>query len=259
MSDPRPTFANAARPRRTGAALAVALAVAVLASGCGGAARQRQPAMMADAENAAPAGIAPPLDPAVAASHPLSPGDLIDIKFAFHPEENERVPVRPDGRISLQSIGEVEAAGVTVRDLERIIAEKASVTLRGPVVSIVLVQLAEHKVFVGGQVQKPGFVIYRVGMTPLQAIVERGGFSSDAKLDEVVHLHRVGSQVETRKLDLRPEVEGDGPGPMALAPNDIIIVPRSFIGKADVFVDQYIRGLLPSIPTPGLDLPAIFF
>jgi polysaccharide export outer membrane protein len=247
--------------RRRAEAATVALLVAglvVLAAGCGGASRQRQAAMMT-ADEGGQRATAPPLDPEAVASHRLSPGDLIDIKFAFHPEENERVPVRPDGRISLQSTGDIQAAGVAVKDLERIVADKAAAKLRGPVVSIVLVQLAEHKVFVGGQVLKPGFVIFRIGMTPLQAIVERGGFAADAKLDEIVHLHRVGAQVETRKLDLRPEVEGDGTGPVALGPNDIIIVPRSFIGKADVFVDQYIRGLLPSIPQPGLDLPLLFF
>ena len=68
----------------------------------------------------------------------LAPGDLIDVKFPYHPEENERVPVRPDGRIGLQVIGDVMAAGLTVKELEQVVVEKSSTTLRDPVVSIVI-------------------------------------------------------------------------------------------------------------------------
>jgi polysaccharide export outer membrane protein len=193
------------------------------------------------------------------ATYRLAPGDLIDVKFTYHPEENQRVPIRTDGRINLQAAGDIEAAGLTIGELESSIVEKSSATLRGPVVTIVIAQLADHKVYVGGQVTKPGFVVFRQGMTAMQAIVERGGFADDAKTDQIVHLHRTGKEVQARKLDLDAAFKGTATDLTALAPNDIIIVPRSFIGKADVFVDQYIRGLLPSIPQPGIDLPLLFF
>ena len=48
----------------------------------------------------------------------------------------------------------------------------SSRTLRNPVVSVVIVQLAEHKVYVGGDVAKPGYVVYRAGLTPLQAVFQ---------------------------------------------------------------------------------------
>jgi protein involved in polysaccharide export with SLBB domain len=193
------------------------------------------------------------------ATYRLAPGDLLDVKFPYHPEENERVPVRPDGRINLQVVGDINAAGRTVKELEASIVEKASVTLRSPVVSVVITQLAEHKVFVGGQVAKPGFVLFQEGMTPMQAIFERGGFTDDAKTSQVVYLHRVGDQVQTQKIDLEAVLDGKSTDQVALAPDDIIIVPRTFIGEADVWVDQYIRGLLPTIPRPGLDMTAFFF
>lgn len=273
----------------------LAVAAAALASGCGGASRQRQQAAMMTAQRdqlAAANGASAPGSPNAmagapatgavmgapgtvstgpsagnpsspvlvdAATYRLAPGDLLDIKFPYHPEENERVPVRPDGRVNLQVVGDVNAAGHTVKELEATIVEKASVTLRNPVVSVVITQLAEHKVFVGGQVAKPGFVLFQEGMTPLQAIVERGGFTDDAKTDQVVYLHRVGEQVETQKLDLEAIVKGKSTDQVALAPDDILIVPRTFIGDADVWVDQYIRGLLPTIPRPGLDLTALAF
>jgi len=189
----------------------------------------------------------------------LAPGDLIDVKFPYHPEENERVPVRPDGRIGLQVVGDVMAAGLTVTELEQVVMEKSAKTLRDPVVSIIIAQLAEHKVYVGGQVAKPGFVVYREGMTPLQAIVERGGFVDDANTDEVLYISRVGSAVQSQRLDLEAVMDGDSSEQIVMSPDDIIIVPRTFIGEADVWVDQWIRGLLPTVPRPGLDLNTLAF
>lgn len=192
-------------------------------------------------------------------SYRLAPGDLIDVKFPYHPEENERVPVRPDGRIGLQVIGDVMAAGLTVKELEEVVVAKSSKTLRDPVVSIVIAQLAEHKVYVGGQVAKPGFVPYREGMTPLQAIVERGGFMDDANTDEVLYISRVGSAVQSQRLDLEAVMDGESTEQIVMSPDDIIIVPRTFIGEADVWVDQWIRGLLPTVPRPGFDLNTVAF
>jgi len=277
---------DSARRRTLGAATALlAVAVVTSAAGCSsGTVRQRQAAALmaeereqqpksasggaAAADSAGTAGAvgggitgaaATPGDAVVEEGYRLAPGDLLDVKFPYHPEENERVPVRPDGRINMQVVGEVNASGLTVKELEQVVVERSSRTLRGPVVSIVIVGLAEHKVYVGGQVARPGFVIFRHGMTPLEAIVERGGFADDAKMDQVMHMHRIGDQVEAQKIDLTGVVAGTAAEETTLSPNDIIIVPRTFIGKADVFVDQWIRGLLPTIPRPGIDIPIFFF
>lgn len=252
------------------------VAIALFASACGGSAQRGSGggAMMTQAApspdggpgganpvsglaNGAPSGDSDKLVDEY--SYRLAPGDLIDVKFPYHPEENERVPVRPDGRIGLQVIGDVMAAGLTVKELEQVVVDKSSKTLRDPVVSIVIAQLAEHKVYVGGQVAKPGFVPYREGMTPLQAIVERGGFVDDANTDEILYISRVGNAVQSQRLDLEAVMDGESTEQIVMSPDDIIIVPRTFIGEADVWVDQWIRGLLPTVPRPGFDLNTLAF
>lgn len=249
--------------------LGLAAVVALVVSGCGASRRSSRsaglmvPAETAAAQSAASSGGAS--DGAATNtqvneySYRLAPGDLLDIKFPYHPEENERVPVRPDGKIGLQVAGDITAGGLTPKQLEEEIIEKASATLRDPVVSVVVVQLAEHKVYVGGDVAKPGFVMFRDGLTPLQAVFERGGFLDTAKLSEVLLITRTGDQVQTQKLDLKAVVEGKQVEQMAMAPDDIIFVPRTFIGKVDVVVDQWIRGLLPTVPRTGLDLTPFVF
>ena len=218
-------------------------ATAVAAAGAGGPG--------ADASGAAQPGLIDDY------SYRLAPGDLLDIKFPFHPEENERVPVRPDGRVGLQSAGDVVAAGMTPKELEAAIVEKASINLRNPVVSVVIVQLAEHKVYVGGDVGKPGFVNFRDGMTPLTAIIERGGFLDTAKADSVLYITRNGEKVQTQRLDLDAVIKGQSVEEIVMAPDDIIFVPKTWIGEADVFIDQWVRGLLPMTPRPSLDLLAL--
>jgi protein involved in polysaccharide export with SLBB domain len=243
----------------------VLVALAMASSACGGSSQKSQPTMMVPQSAAAAAaqngttGSPPPDQVVDETSYRLAPGDLLDVKFPFHPEENERVPVRPDGRIGLQVIGDILAAGLTVKELEDHVVDKAKVTLRDPVVSIVIAQLAEHKVYVGGQVTKPGFVPFREGMTPLQAIVERGGFTDDANTDEVLYISRIGDQVQSQRLDLEVVMNGDSSEQVVMSPDDVIFVPRTFIGEADVWVDQWVRGLLPTVPRPGVDLNTLAF
>jgi len=144
-----------------------------------------------------------------------------------------------------------------VRELEQNIVKKAARTLKDPVVSVVIAALAEHKVYVGGDVIKPGFVNFREGMTPLQAIIERGGFTDTAKQDEVLYITRIGDEIQAQRLDLQSVVDGDSNEEIAMTPDDIVFVPKTWIGKADVWVDQWIRGLLPTVPRPGLDLNSL--
>jgi protein involved in polysaccharide export with SLBB domain len=255
-----PTTILGKTPILLGAAKTAAFAIALLAIGCGpSVSHQRALMMMARVpiEQASPLALLP--EQVDTLSYRLAPGDLLDVKFTHHPEENERTPVRPDGLISLQIAGDINAAGLTVAELERLIVEKSSLSLRNPVVSVIIAQLAEHKVYVGGDVNRPGFVNYRDGLTPLQAVIERGGFTDTAMMEEVLYVTRMGGEIQTQRLDLEAVVQGDSPGEVYMAPDDIVFVPKTFIGKANIWVDQWIRGLLPTVPRPGFDLNALAF
>ncbi len=244
--------------------LVTALLACSCLAGCGAARSQSQPLALADGGYAIPADDAPAFDPTSALELPdqsyrLAAGDLIDVRFPYHPEENERVPVRPDGKINLQITGDMTAAGLTVSETESQIRERASRYLKDPVVSVVVAQLAEHKVYVGGDVIRPGFVLYRDGLTPLQAVIERGGFTDTADSDNVLYVSRIGGDVRSERLDLAAVAGGDEEESIFLVPDDIIMVPKTWIGQADVFVDQWVRGLLPTVPRPGVDLNALLF
>jgi protein involved in polysaccharide export with SLBB domain len=77
-------------------------------------------------------------------------GDVIEIKFFYNPELNERVTIRPDGKISLQLIDEVEAVGLTPSELDKNLTEKYSEVLNNPEVAVIVKEFTRQKVFVGG-------------------------------------------------------------------------------------------------------------
>lgn len=181
----------------------------------------------------------------------VQPGDLLRVKFLFHPELDIRVPVRPDGKITLQVAGQIQAAGLTTTELEELIKEKSSERLRDPEISVLVAQVAESKIYVGGEVNNPGFVIFREGMTPLQAILDRGGFTDTARQDSVLRLSASQGYDQGTRLDFTGPLSEGTPEGTQLVSGDMLYVPRSFIGDVGTFVRLYIREVLPIPPRIG--------
>ncbi len=199
----------------------------------------------------------PPLDasqdllPENEAEYRLQPGDLLRVKFLYHPELDLKVPIRPDGNITLQVAGDVHAAGLTTVELEKVIKERTSDRLREPEVSVMVAQLGDRKIYVAGEVRIPGFVAFRPGMSPLQAIADRGGFTDTARIDSVLRLSPGQSDYQGTRLDLSKPLQDGRAERVQLVAGDVLFVPRTFIGDVDAFVRLYIRGILPIEPRVG--------
>jgi protein involved in polysaccharide export with SLBB domain/radical SAM superfamily enzyme YgiQ (UPF0313 family) len=175
----------------------------------------------------------------------LTPGDVIDIKFSYNPELNETVTLRPDGRITLQRIGEIDAENMTATDLAETVGAKYARLLRQPEVAVIVRDFAGQRAYVGGEVAAPGLVALKGRVTVLQALLNTGGPKASAKLSDAVLLrHLDGNRAEARKLDLTKVLQGQLEDPQMQA-YDVLFVPRSGIGKVNLFVEQYINGLLP--------------
>ena len=181
----------------------------------------------------------------------IQSGDLLRVKFLYHPELDLKVPVRPDGGITLQVAGDIHASGLTTTELEKVVKERTSDRLREPEVSVMVAQLGDRKVYVGGEVRTPGFVVFRPGMSPLQAIVDRGGFTDTARIDSVLRLSPAQGDYQGTRLDLSKPLQDGRAENVQLGAGDVLFVPRSFIGDVDSFVRLYIRGVLPIEPRVG--------
>jgi polysaccharide export outer membrane protein len=175
-------------------------------------------------------------------------GDSLDIRFYKTPELNIEVLVRSDGKISLELIGDVQAAGLRPEELSAVLTEKYSSELTEPRVSVI-VRSFGGTIYVGGEVRTPSGVPYATGLTALQAIDGAGGFLDSARKTNVVLIRREGEQYKGYTLALTKTLTGeDFDQNVRLQPYDIIHVPRSRISNVNVFVEQYIRNNLPVQP-----------
>jgi polysaccharide export outer membrane protein len=187
------------------------------------------------------------------AEYALEVGDVIELKLYYNPELNERVTIRPDGKVSFQLVNEIRAAGMTPSQLSKVLVEKFSRLLRQPEVVIIVREFAGQKVYIGGEVFSPRIVPLIDKMTALQAIVNAGGQKETAYLKETVIISKdpQGTPV-ARKVNLAGVVRGQTPqADVLLKPFDIVYVPKSRIAKINKFIEQYVRNLLPGTLTAG--------
>jgi protein involved in polysaccharide export with SLBB domain len=178
----------------------------------------------------------------------LGSSDRIRVDFLLTPELNEEAIVGPDGFIALRAAGRVPAQNRTPAELQNEIAQAATVYLKAPVVTVTVLDAKSARVLVGGSVQKPGVFPLPPRATPLEAILLAGGFLPEARMNQVVVLRSPpqAGPLMVRTVDLRRFVEsGDAQDRIALAPEDIVFVPRSRIAELDLWVDENINKLLP--------------
>lgn len=183
----------------------------------------------------------------------LESGDVMDIKFYYNPELNESVPIRPDGNISLQLVGEIAAAQLTPAELTKVLVEKYKKLLLNPEIIVIVKGFGGHNVYTGGEVIAPGEIPLVGNMTALQAILKAGGFTETAHRGSVIVISKGPEGVPiSRKVDLDAVISGDDHGKdVFLNPFDVVYVPKTFIAKANKFVEQYIQNMIPVTLSAG--------
>jgi protein involved in polysaccharide export with SLBB domain len=187
---------------------------------------------------------APPT--AVASEYRIQPGDQLDIKFFYNPELNENITVRPDGKISLQLLDEVAAAGLTPKQLTTVLTQSYAKELRKPLVTVIMRSFSGQRVYVGGEVTQQGLQTLAPGMTVMQAVIQAGGFRETAMPSETIVIRKQSdNQPVPFKVNLASAMGGGGPdAAIVLEPSDVVFVPMSPIAEANKFVNQYIERLL---------------
>lgn len=196
--------------------------------------------------------------PIARAEYRLQIGDRLSVKFPYHQRMNKELPVRPDGKISLVSTGELQAAGLTPVELSDVIRERSLAHLRNPEVVVIVTQFGESRVYVGGEVNRPGYVNVTEGMTPLQAVMAVGGFKDTAQMDSVLYVARASDgSYQASRVDLEDVVRNGKPETVRLSGSDLVYVPKTRVGNANQFVKQYIRDMLPVDSRAGMTAPLL--
>ena len=183
----------------------------------------------------------------VSSSYIIQSGDELDVKFFYNPLLNESVRVRPDGRISLQLVQEVQAASLSTSELSAVLKEKYSSHLRDPEISVIVRSFDSQRVYVDGEVGEPGMIKMGGYMTIMQSIASAGGLRDSACRSEVLVIRRNGLKKPfVLTVDVDAAMDGtDVTQNIVLEPYDIIYVPKSAIANVNKFVDLYIRKTIP--------------
>jgi protein involved in polysaccharide export with SLBB domain len=257
---------------------AVAVACAALTTiGCSTSPTDRQAELTSDAlsleawARSPKAAAAPPV-------YRLQVGDVVDVRFPQVAELNETVTLRPDGRISLTWVGEQQAAGMTPPELATALRAAYRSVLRTPLVDVLVRSVQPQRVYVAGEVVRPGEQQLIGPLSALQAIVRAGDFSLDARRDSVVVIRQNGSpQPDYILLDFsndnqhrqvvaalepcsdRNLLACEGVKPMQaegfqLQPMDMVIVSKTRIAGVAQFFERYVNQILPVYRNIGVSM-----
>ena len=135
----------------------------------------------------------PPPEPSGGEKAPyvIGPSDVLQVTVWKNPELSlQQVPVRPDGRISTPLVNDVQAEGLTVEQLKDVLTEKLSEYVTSPEVTVVVVQINSRRVYVLGEVLRPGPILLTQDMRVLDALSSAGGFGTFADKERVKVIRR---------------------------------------------------------------------
>lgn len=170
----------------------------------------------------APGALAP-----LPSDYVIGPGDVLQVSVWKNDTLSRVVPVRPDGKISMPLLHDIQASGLTAMQLRDKIARSLGEFLPTPEVSVTLIEVRSLRVSVLGEVQKPGVLELRGRTTILEAIAMAGGFRDFASPSKITVI-RMGENGETKKIrfNYNRAISNASEEPnLVLHSGDVIIVP----------------------------------
>ena len=173
--------------------------------------------------SAGQAQAAPPVE--ADASYVIGPDDSLQVSVWQQANLSGTFPVRPDGKISLALIGDIQAAGLTPMHLAHDIQSKLKKYIQDPLVSVVVAAVKSQRVYLIGQVGHTGPIVLAPGMTPLQAIAEAGGLSPFSNGKKIYILRGPQGKQQKIPFNYKLALKGDNRQDVSLLPGDTIVVP----------------------------------
>jgi polysaccharide biosynthesis/export protein len=175
---------------------------------------------------AKPKDSAPPAAERAAAApdYVIGAGDTLHVSVWKEPDLTATLPVRPDGKISMPLLNDVQAAGITPVQLAASITEKLKKYLSDPRVTVVVTQMDSQRVFVIGEVLHSGGQILLPNMTILQ-VLAGAGFTQFSNTKGIYVLRNDGGKQSKLPFNYKAALKGDSDVNFALKPGDTVVVP----------------------------------
>jgi polysaccharide export outer membrane protein len=160
------------------------------------------------------------------AAYSVKPGDLLQVAVWKEPELQRPVLVRPDGAFSFPLAGEVDARGKSVSDLQKLLTERLRKYISDPVVTVSVQEVRGNKVYVIGQVNRPGEFIVNPSVDVMQALSMAGGGTAFASLGNIVVLRRKSGQQTAIPFKYTEVLKGrELEQNIMLEAGDVVVVP----------------------------------
>ena len=160
------------------------------------------------------------------ADYKIGPQDVVRIDVWKEPEISRTIPVRPDGKISLPLLNDVQAAGLTATQLGNAIHDGLTKYLNNPQVTVTVMEINSRRVYVTGEVLRAGALPLLPNMTVLQALSSAGGFTQFAKLKSIYVLRNEDGKQVKHPFNYKEVVKGKNQEQnILLLPGDVIVVP----------------------------------
>jgi polysaccharide biosynthesis/export protein len=150
--------------------------------------------------------------------------DELMISVWREPELSTQVVVRPDGKITLPLLNDVEVVGLRTEELQDVLTEKFKPFVNTPQVTIIVRGIRSRKVNLIGQVSRQGAFDLNDNKTILDLIAQAGGLSPFAKSGSIYILREVGGKKIRIDFNYKKAISGKGPNPV-LQPGDLVVVP----------------------------------
>ena len=161
-----------------------------------------------------------------ASDYKLHAGDKIEISVWKEPDLQRGVTVRPDGRFSFPLTGDVQASGRSVDEVRSDVENRLKKYIPEPVVTVTAVETGGNRVYVIGQVARPGMFVMNPELNVLQALTLAGGPTPFAKLDNISVLRGTGTAQKTLPFRYSQVVDGKSlQQNITLESGDVIVVP----------------------------------
>jgi polysaccharide export outer membrane protein len=152
--------------------------------------------------------------------------DVLHISVWREPELTNTVPVRPDGKITVPLINDVQAVGLTPMQLAMSITEKLKKFVTEPQVTVIVTAINSRRIYIVGEVGRAGAFTLVPGMTVLQALSSAGGFSQFADLKNIYILRVENNKSLRFPFNYKEVIKGNrAEQNIVLKPGDTIVVP----------------------------------
>src|SRR4051812_24393728 len=178
------------------------------------------PVSAKDKDDKKPAATAP----AIAEEYRLGAGDKLRIEVYKDAQLSQSVQIRPDGKITLPLIGDLDATNRTPIELRDTITTSLKEYMTNPVVTVIVVEATAATAYVMGEVYHPGSVNLQAPLTVLQALALAGGLKDFADAKNIKILRKTASGVQTIAFNYKEAVKSTK-APIYLRPGDTVVVP----------------------------------